>query len=136
MPVVAPTKAPGFAGRLQGTKRVRPIRLCLWLTALMLVGCSGDDLGPSAQDYQPDGISAYGARSDVALPPRMSVDSDGSDRLAAHMDKQDPRWSDREWREQRRAERFENARWERELKRRAEVHRQKRAAALEANGGY
>ena len=115
---------------------MRPIRLCLWLTAFTLAGCSGDDLGPSAQGYEPDGFSAYGARSDVALPPRMSLESDGSDRLAAHMDKQDPRWSDREWREQRRAERFDDARREREWKRRAEVYRQKRAAALEAHGGY
>ena len=113
-----------------------PFRLCLCLAAITLVGCSGDHLGPSAQGYEPDGFSAYGAASDAAPPPRLQSDGDASYRIAAHMDKQDPRWSDREWRAQRRAERAEDARRERERKRRAEVSRQKRAAALEAHGGY
>ena len=116
---------------------MRSIRLSLCLAAFALVGCSGDNLGPSASEYDPNGFSAYsGARSDAVPSQPLLSDSDASDRLAAHMDKQDPRWSDREWREQRRSERAEDASRERERKRRAEVHRQKRAAALAAHGGY
>jgi hypothetical protein len=116
---------------------VRSMRLSLWLAGLTLVGCGGNSLGPSPDEYHPDGFSAYsGARSDAVPPTPLRTDSDASNRLAAQMDKQDPRWSDREWREQRRSERAEDARRERQRKRRVEEQRQKRAAALEAHGGY
>ncbi len=113
-----------------------PTRLSFWLALLTLAGCGGDNLGPSPRGYEPDGFSAYGARSDAGLPPRMSSESDGSYRLSAHMDKQDPRWSDRDWRDERRSERLAEARRDRDRKRRANEREQKRAAALEAYGGY
>ena len=108
----------------------------LFLGMLALAGCGGDNLGPSASEYEPNGFSAYGAGSDAAPPPAISSNGDANYRIASHMDKQDPRWADREWRDEQRARRLEEANRDRRRKQRVEEHRRRRAATLEEHGGY
>jgi hypothetical protein len=98
--------------------------ILLGLFAAPVVGCEGDKLRWSegaTEGYRPSGFKDLeGDRSDAPLgEPMRNVDYDRE--LREHMDKQDSRWSDRDYRKK--------VQWETQQETWREQDRRRRAAA-------
>jgi len=89
-------------------------------------GCSSSDdpsMFPPRDDRAPGFSTVNGSRSDAPLGRKLEEDDDSNYEFREHLAKQDPRWRDREFREDERARIRMEVQREEAAKRRAAARR-------------
>lgn len=115
----------------------RYARTLVVLAASLYAGCGTTRVEPATEGYAARGFSDLsGARSDVGLPPPMPTDDGFDYAFREHMDKQDPRWSDKQWRDSQKTRRIAEVEAQRRAARRAEQRRREEARERAAGPGY